>query len=298
VKHLPSIKRPARTATIALASAAAGVALAMPGLALAEHSNHAVPAPPAAPTSADQIQNVDQVRTAIKAYYGDTPTTVDDPVPAGSDAAVLGDSVVSKLHQFGADSAYAHEVEGIAAKAGHFLQKKAHHHGNQGAPSILFDIDDTTLNTFSYEIYSNFVFNPATNGAFVNAGSASVFPGVPGMADLENAAAAKGYTVFFLTGRPATQLAGTLANLHDAGYDFDDNNVVLKDLTASWLQPCQTDSNNLPCTTTEYKSLTRKHIEQDLGYDIVANFGDQFSDLNGGFADRTFKMPNPMYFLP
>jgi HAD superfamily, subfamily IIIB (Acid phosphatase) len=39
------------------------------------------------------------------------------------------------------------------------------------------------------------------------------------------------------------------------------------------------------------------HIES-LGYDIVANFGDQFSDLVGGFADRTFKMPNPNCFLP
>ena len=34
-----------------------------------------------------------------------------------------------------------------------------------------------------------------------------------------------------------------------------------------------------------YKSLTRQHIES-LGYDIVANFGDQFSGLNGGFADE------------
>ena len=47
----------------------------------------------------------------------------------------------------------------------------------------------------------------------------------------------------------------------------------------------------------QYKSLTRQHIES-LGYDIVANLGDQFSDLDGGFADRTFKIPNPMYFLP
>jgi hypothetical protein len=27
-------------------------------------------------------------------------------------------------------------------------------------------------------------------------------------------------------------------------------------------------------------------------------FGDQFSDLKGGHADRTFKMPDPNYFLP
>jgi hypothetical protein len=35
------------------------------------------------------------------------------------------------------------------------------------------------------------------------------------------------------------------------------------------------------CTTTQYKSLTRQHI-QSLGFRRVANFGDQFSDLRGG----------------
>jgi hypothetical protein len=30
----------------------------------------------------------------------------------------------------------------------------------------------------------------------------------------------------------------------------------------------------------------------------MVNFGDQFSDLEGGHANRTFKMPNPNYFLP
>ena len=46
-----------------------------------------------------------------------------------------------------------------------------------------------------------------------------------------------------------------------------------------------------------YKSATRQHIES-LGYDIVANFGDQFSDLAGRLRRRTFKLPNPNYFLP
>jgi hypothetical protein len=288
VKHLPSIKRPARTATIAFASAAVGMAITVPGLALATHSGQAVPPPPTNPTSASQIQNIDQVKTAIKGYYGDTTTTTMDPVNG-----------TTALHEFNADGAYAHETEGIAANADRYLAHEAKpHHKHSGKRAILFDIDDTTLNTYSYEIYSNFVYNPTTNAAFVNAGSAAVFPAVPGMAELENDAIAKGYTVFFLTGRPAAQLSGTLANLADAGYNVDQNNVFLKDLNAPWLQPCQTDANNLPCTTTEYKSLTRKHIEQDLGYDIVANFGDQYSDLTGGFADRTFKIPNPNYYLP
>src|SRR5262249_22513718 len=51
------------------------------------------------------------------------------------------------------------------------------------------------------------------------------------------------------------------------------------------------------CPTIQYKSGTRAYIESQ-GYDIVANFGDQFSDLEGGFADKTFKMPNPNYYLP
>jgi hypothetical protein len=303
--NLSTLKRPTRTACVALAAAAVTTAITLPGLALAhgDHGHGAVPAPPAAPTSASQIQNIDQVKTAIKAYYGDTTTAVDDPVPAGQDVSFPQDSTVQKLHQYSPDSAYAHEVKGIASDAGRYLahRKQAHHQqGNfSGTPSVLFDIDDTTLNTYSYEIYSNFVFNPTTNGFFVHAGSASVFPAVPGMVALEQKALAKGYQVFFLTGRSkiATpdQTPGTLANLEDAGYTVDPTHVYLKDATGAtepWLSSCAPT-----CTTTQYKSLTRQHIES-LGFDIVAHLGDQFSDLKGGFADRTFKIPNPMYFLP
>ncbi len=61
-------------------------------------------------------------------------------------------------------------------------------------------------------------------------------------------------------------------------------------------EACAGDPNG-SCTTIHYKSATRAHI-QSLGYEIVANFGDQYSDLEGGHADRTFKLPNPNYFLP
>jgi predicted secreted acid phosphatase len=292
--------RPARTAAVAIASAAAGIALAVPGLAIAAHGHHSVSAPPVHPTSASQIQNIDQVKTAIKAYYGDTVTSVPDPVPDGQDAAVLGDSVTTMLHQFSPDSAYAHEVERIAHRAGRALG----HPKPSAHKAVLFDIDDTTLNTYSYEIYSNFVYNPVTNGDFVNAGSASVFPAVPGMVSLEKKAIAKGYTVFFLTGRPTSQVTGTLANLRDAGYTVNDANVFLKDtsaVTEPWLSSCvdhSTTPTTFICNTIQYKSMTRHYIEKTLGYDIVSNFGDQFSDLKGGFANRTYKIPNPMYFLP
>ena len=124
-----------------------------------------------------------------------------------------------------------------------------------------------------------------------------MFPAVPHMVDLEHFAESQGYTVFFLTGRPRGRkpAPGTLANLTAAGYDVDRATTCISRTPAG--RPAVALPCAPTCTTTQYKSLTRQHIES-LGYDIVANFGDQFSDLNGGFADQTFKVPNPMYFLP
>ena len=282
VRFLAGPSRPARRTITSVAVAAAALSVALTGSAVAG-SGRSVPAPPTSPTSASQIQNIDQVRTAIKGYYGDTPTTAVDPVPNSIDG---GDKA---LHTFSPNSAYAAEVAGIEAGAAKDLAKFAKNGKATGARAVLFDVDDTTLNTFNYEIYSNFVYNPTTNAAFVNAAS---FPAVPGMVAFEHRAEGMGYTVFFLTGRPEAQRAGTVANLVDQGYDVIDSHLYLKDLTAPWLSSCAPS-----CTTTQYKSLTRAHIES-LGYDIVGNFGDQPSDLAGGYANQTYKIPNPMYYLP
>jgi HAD superfamily, subfamily IIIB (Acid phosphatase) len=264
---------------IAVVVAVAALGLAATGWAVA--SSQSVPPPPSNPTSADQIQNLDQVKTAIKAYYGDMidPSRV-NPIDS------------TPLHTFSPTGAYANEMAGIVNDAEKYL-RKPNPNGNkppQGIKAVVFDVDDTTLNTYSYEIYSNFVYNPTSNAAFVNSG---VFRAVPHMVDLEKYAEAQGYTVFFLTGRPGTQRAATEANLTGEGYDVQDSNVYLKDYVAdTWLSSCAPS-----CTTIQYKSLTRAHIES-LGYDIVGDFGDQYSDLIGGYADQTFKLANPMYYLP
>jgi hypothetical protein len=264
----------------AVAAALTAFLLVTPGAASADRPHaRAVPPPPASPTSADQIQNLDQVKTAIKAYYGDTASTVPDPVNGAT-----------TLHFASPTSAYAHEMARIEATAARYLARPHAGHGT-GTKAIVLDVDDTTLNTYSYEIYSNFVYNPTTNAAFVNA---AVFPAVFGMPELVNQAKAEGYTIFFLTGRPISQLAGTQANLLSVGYPaVPDSQLYLKNTSAPWLAPC----GGASCNTDQYKSLTRAHIES-LGYDIVANFGDQYSDLSFDHEDRAFKLPNPMYFLP
>jgi predicted secreted acid phosphatase len=163
--------------------------------------------------------------------------------------------------------------------------------------------------TWNYEIFSNWAFNPTTNGQFV---TDQRFPAVFGMVDMANEAAKEGYAIFFLTGRGAAQEAATLGNLTsdgvgvDAGYPMPttlnngEDGLFTKPTVANYppyLQAACAGDPNGSCTTIHYKSATRAHIES-LGYEIVANFGDQFSDLEGGHADRTFKMPNPNYFLP
>lgn len=131
------------------------------------------------------------------------------------------------------------------------------------------------------------------------------------MVELVNEAAQEGYAIIFITGRGASQEKATLGNLTsdgvgiDAGYplpttlnDGEDGlftKPAVADYPSYLVAACAGDPSG-SCTTVHYKSATRAHIES-LGYDIVANFGDQFSDLIGGFADRTFKLPNPNYFL-
>ena len=254
------------------------------------------------PRSANQITNLDVLRQQIRNYYGDP----------------LGTGV------FAPDSNYAREASSVAARGARFLATGRNErngsitraeHGPKPAPglkAIVLDVDDTTLATWNYEIFSNWAFNPTSNADFV---TREVFPPVPGMVDMVNRAATEGYAIFFITGRPATQEAVTLGNLTssdtiglDAGYPTPttlkngEDGLFTKPAVADYPDYLKTAcaeeiAAGKTCTTIYYKSATRAHIES-VGYNIVASFGDQFSDLSGGFADRTFKMPNPNYFLP
>jgi hypothetical protein len=237
------------------------------------------------PRFADQVTNVDVLRQQIRNYYG-------DPLGTGT---------------FAPDSNYAKETSRVAAEGSHWL--KAMHAKKGMTKAIVLDVDDTTLTTWNYELVSNWAYNPTTNAQYV---TGQLFPATPGMVDMVKGAAAQGYAIFFITGRPASQEAATLGNLTsdgigvDAGYpapttlkDGEDGlftKPAVADYPAYLKTACAGDPNG-SCTTIHYKSATRAHIES-LGYDIVASFGDQYSDLKGGFADRTFKLPNPNYYLP
>jgi hypothetical protein len=265
-------------ATVAIASIAGGVAYSA-GVAAQQPAIQT-----STPRSEKQVTNIDVLRQQLRNYYG-------DPLGSGT---------------FTADSNYAKEARGVAADGKRWISTRHH---TRGTKAILLDVDDTALATWNYEIASNWAFNPTTNGQFV---TDQKFPAVPGMVDLVKTAEREGYAVFFLTGRGAAQEQATLGNLTadgvgvDAGFpkpttlrggeDGLFTKPAVADYPAYLKKACAADPNGA-CTTIHYKSATRAHIES-LGYDIVANFGDQFSDLKGGYADRTFKLPNPNYYLP
>jgi len=239
------------------------------------------------PKSESNITNIDVLRQQIRNYYG-------DPLGTGT---------------FGNDSNYANEASSAAAAGARWLSARSD--AVKGEKAIVLDVDDTTLATWNYEIFSNWAFNPTTNATFV---LGQLFPAVPGMVQMVNDAAGEGYAVFYLTGRPQTQEDATRGNLTsdgvgvDAGYPAPttlsngEDGLFTKPAVADYPDYLKTAcaaeiAAGKTCTTVHYKSATRAHIES-LGYEIVGNFGDQFSDLEGGHADRTFKLPNPNYFLP
>jgi hypothetical protein len=232
------------------------------------------------PRSEKDVTNIDVLRQQLRNYYG-------DPLGTGT---------------FASDSNYAKEASGVAARGQHYLAHARTSHGKTKA--IILDVDDTTLATWNYEVFSNWAYNPTTNADYVNG---EKFPAVPGMVSMVKGAEREGYAIFYLTGRPTTQEDATLGNLSDvAGYpkpttlrDGEDGLFTKPDVTVypDYLKTACADDPSGKCTTIHYKSATRAHIES-LGYDIVGNFGDQYSDLKGGYADQTFKLPNPNYFLP
>ncbi|MFD3575923.1 HAD family acid phosphatase [Streptomyces sp. NPDC058644] len=268
-----------RVAGIATACAVAGAALYGTGAATADNASARHTAEP---------QNIGVLVGEIDDYYG-----------AYQDA--------DGVWRSSPDSPYAKDLARIQAKAKKDIRKAAAHgakgggHGAKGSahgkkPAIVLDVDDTSLLSFDYEKTTNYTYNSATWDAYVKAAKR---PAVFGMPELVTYAKSKGVAVFFLTGLSESQREGAVTNLARAGYDtqLDTEHVFTKNKTAppAYLSNCATPAK-WECTTVQFKEGTRKHIES-TGYDIVGSFGDQVSDLAGGYADKTYKLPNPTYFV-
>ena len=92
-----------------------------------------------------------------------------------------------------------------------------------------------------------------------------------------------GVALFFITGRPQDLRDATERNLREEGFEPD--GLILF------------PEGPRPPSAADFKAPERRKLTEQ-GYTILLTIGDQESDLLGGYAERTFKLPNPVYYLP
>jgi hypothetical protein len=160
---------------------------------------------------------------------------------------------------------------------GHRRARAAHLHGKKLA--LVLDIDETSLSNYNAIQLDNFTFGTNSQREAIDQTGVRIQPTL----DLFNLAKQNGVAVFFITGRRENTRAPTESNLKREGFDGWQQLFLKPDASTE--------------TTVQYKSGARANIEGQ-GYRIVANVGDQYSDLAGGHEDIGFKLANPFYFLP
>ena len=207
------------------------------------------------------------------------------------------DGLKAQLRYYKCSGAYERDFKQVIDQAISHLVKRAAELAkeNQGIkPAIVLDIDETSL--------SNWAELQADDFGFIVNGPCTLVKGDPcgdraweqrseGTAldtlRLFNKAKELNVAVFFISGRredPLTRQA-TEQNLTKAGYvGWTDANVVLRP-----------DKEG---TVEQFKTAMRQKIEETMRYTIIANVGDQYSDLRGGHGEQVFKLPNPFYFIP
>jgi acid phosphatase len=182
---------------------------------------------------------------------------------------------------------YAADFAAVVATARAWLEERA---PQASRPAIVLDIDETSL--------SNWPAYRANHWSRILAGGCDLEQGpcgirawqatgrstvlAPTLALVERAREL-GVAVFFITGRPPELRDATERNLRQQGYRWD--GVVLLPPGAHFDR------------AADFKAPERRRLAES-GYTIILTMGDQQSDLDGGYAERTFKLPNPVYLLP
>ncbi|KAL9242303.1 hypothetical protein vseg_016318 [Gypsophila vaccaria] len=156
---------------------------------------------------------------------------------------------------------------------------------SDGMDAWVFGVDDTLLSCLPYYQRHGFGSEVFNEVSFYEWASLADAPPIAASWTLYKELQARGFTIFILTGRDEHFRAVTEANLHFAGYTHYKRLILRGD----------SDKGTL---AAEYKSSKRKEIVEE-GYRIRGISGDQWSDLLGNvIAQRSFKLPNIMYYIP
>ena len=183
-------------------------------------------------------------------------------------------------------SAYERDQSAVGEAATVWIKQQA---ARVAKPAMILDVDETSLdnwleikrNDFGYIVKGTCTLEPGTSCGALAWNASGRAPAIRSTLALFNAARANGVAVFFVTGRHEAERAVTEANLRAAGYEGWAGLVM------------RPDGRSTP-SAADYKAPERARLVR-RGYTIIANVGDQPSDLAGGYAQRSFLMPNPFY---
>jgi predicted secreted acid phosphatase len=179
---------------------------------------------------------------------------------------------------------YQKELKQVIYCATNFVNHRANTNNKSAHPeklAIVLDIDETSLSNYYHIVAHQFSVDHEQIHRDILAANAPV---IKPMLQFYNDALRHGVTVFFVTGRRESERNATIKNLKAAGYH---------DWSGLYLRP----ENYKDASIIPFKSQARASISK-LGYTVIASIGDQHSDLKGGYAEKTFKLPNPYYYLP
>lgn len=155
---------------------------------------------------------------------------------------------------------------------------------SDGLDVWVFDVDETLLSNLPYYAEHGYGLTVFDAVAFDKWVDKAVAPAVEASLKLYEEVLSLGIKVFLLTGRSEQQRNVTVQNLLDVGFKNWEK-LILR----------SSDDHGKPATV--YKSQKRNELVND-GYRIIGNSGDQWSDLLGyAMSVRSFKLPNPMYYI-
>ncbi len=186
------------------------------------------------------------------------------------------------LVQYHDSGQYQHDMASVMRQAMDYLKLRIDENDFHGKkPAIVLDIDETSLSNYTDMIKLDF---GGTMNAIQEAEDKGTDAAIEPTLQLYRYAKAHQVAVFFITGRQEFERPATSENLRKVGY---------KDWDGLILRFGKYEKTHAAI----YKTAMRKQIAKQ-GYDIILNIGDQKSDLAGGIADKTFKLPDPYYFIP
>ncbi|MGW9071871.1 HAD family acid phosphatase [Streptomyces yangpuensis] len=184
------------------------------------------------------------------------PVAAPAPVAAAANTSAPGGNAAI----LGIDYAtWQREVAAIVDAARPAIEQRIANSPAGEKPALVLDIDNTSLETDFHWFWTY----PT--------------PAIAKVRALTQYAHARGVAVFFVTARPGIIHSLTEYNLKAVGYPV--SGLYVRDLPDLFEE------------VSKYKTAKRAEIEA-RGYTIIANIGNSPTDLVGGHAERTVKLPD------